>query len=55
MEDRFWIVGGDFNLITSLEENKGGRRSLEVPNISFKYLIQRRQLVDIEMQNKWYT
>ena len=23
-----WVVGGDFNLITSLEEEKGGRRCL---------------------------
>ena len=44
-------MGGDFNLITSLEEKKGGRRSLEVPNISFKYMIHRRQFVDIEMGN----
>ena len=24
-----WVVGGNFNLITSLEEKKGGQRKLE--------------------------
>ena len=24
-----WIIGGDFNLITSLQEKKGGRRMLD--------------------------
>ena len=51
IESHFWIVRGDFNLITSLEENKGARRSLEVPNISFKDMIHRRQFVDIETGN----
>ena len=29
MDNDHWVVGGDFNLITSLEEKKGGRRKLE--------------------------
>ena len=39
MENHLWIVGGDFNMNTSLKEKKGGRRTLEATNISFKDFI----------------
>ena len=28
-ESRNWVIGGDFNLISNLGKNKGGRRSLD--------------------------
>ena len=55
MENQYWIMVGGFNLITSLEEEKGGRRTLEAPNIDFKDLIQEQRMVDIEIGNGWYT
>ena len=55
MENQCWIMGGDFNLITSLVEKKGGRRTLEATNIVFKDFIQGRWLVDIETGNGWFT
>jgi len=35
-----WIVGGDFNIITSLEEKKGGIRKLDKDNIQLKEVLQ---------------
>ena len=35
-----WIIGGDFNMIRSLEEKKGGVRSLSNISASFNKLIE---------------
>ena len=35
-----WIIGGDFNLIRSLEEKKGGVRALSNITASFNKLIE---------------
>lgn len=43
----FWIIGGDFNIIRSLEEKKGGARSLSNVSSTFNKLIEELQLVDI--------
>ena len=50
-----WIMGGDFNLITYLEENKGGRWSLDILQESFRDYIEQSQLVDMETRNGWFT
>jgi hypothetical protein len=34
-----WILGGDFNMITNLDENRGGRAKLEADNTHFKDFI----------------
>jgi hypothetical protein len=36
----FWILGGDFKTISSLEEKKGGTNGIEGENDSFHSLIQ---------------
>ena len=41
------MVGGDFNLITSLEEKKGGRRCLEEECDRFRETIEDLDLVEI--------
>jgi exonuclease III len=51
----FWLMGGDFNLITSLEEKKGGLRRLDLKHLAFKEFIQDHQLIDLETNNGIYT
>ena len=46
-EGRNWILGGYFNLITSLEENKGGRRRLEEECELFRDTIEDFRMVDL--------
>ena len=41
-----WIIGGDFNMITKLEEKQGGRTRMEQENEHFKEFIQNNALVD---------
>lgn len=42
-----WIIGGDFNLIRSLEEKKGGIRTLSNISASFNKMIDELQLADV--------
>jgi exonuclease III len=50
-----WILGGDFNMILTLEEKKGGTKRLEPDNGKFKTLIDSLNLVDIENRNGTFT
>lgn len=50
-----WIIGGDFNLIRSLEENKGGVRSLSNINASFNKLIEELHRVNVRTTNGLFT
>ena len=50
-----WVVGGDFNLITSLEEKKGGRCSLDEECNIFRKTIEDLGLVDITPGVGWFT
>lgn len=50
-----WISGGDYNIITALEEKSGGRARLEGDNIGFKELISRNQLMDLQTSNGMFT
>jgi exonuclease III len=43
-----WVIGGDFNLIRSLEEKKGGSRRLERDSEVFNNLIDDLHLVDMD-------
>lgn len=50
-----WIIAGDFNLITSLGEDKGGIRKLDQHSKCFGQLINQIQLVDIHTVNGTHT
>lgn len=41
-----WIIGGDFNMITELEEKQGGQTRMEQENEHFKEFIQNNALID---------
>ena len=48
-------MGGDFTLITTLRENKGGRRVLDKYQDEFKELLAHSSLVDLETGDGWFT
>jgi exonuclease III len=50
-----WILGGDFNMIMSLEEKAGGSKRLEQDSGKFKTLPEQLNLVDIENSNGTFT
>jgi exonuclease III len=50
-----WIVGGDFNMILTLEEKSGGLKRLEPDSGRFKALIEQLNLVDMETRNGIFT
>jgi exonuclease III len=50
-----WILGGDFNMITGLEEKKGGHHSLGNDNISFNDTIGLLNLIDVGTDNGMFT
>ena len=52
---RNWILGGDFNMILTLEEKTGGTKKLEQDSGKFKTLIDHLKLVDIENSNGTFT
>jgi exonuclease III len=50
-----WILGGDFNMIMSLEEKTGGSKRLEQDSGKFRTLPEQLKLVDIENNNGTFT
>lgn len=50
-----WILDSDFNIILSLEENKGGSRKLNRDSEGFQNIIDDMKLVDLETTNGMYT
>ena len=54
-EEKLWLLVGDFNLITTLEEEKGGLRREEPEMEKFKDIQEELQLVDIPTINGKYT
>eukprot|EP00253_Pinus_taeda_P003053 PITA_03053 len=46
-----WIIGGDFNMITKLEEKIGGRNRLDPESSHFKEFIQNASLIDMPFSN----
>jgi exonuclease III len=50
-----WIIGGDFNMILTLEDKTGGTKRLEQDSGKFKALIDHLKLIDIETSNGIYT
>jgi len=50
-----WIGGGDFNIIKTMEEKKGGRIKLEGDSNGLREFIQNNQLMDIQTSNGVFT
>jgi exonuclease III len=50
-----WIIGGDFNMILTLEEKAGGSKRLEQDSGMFITLIEQLNMVDIETRNGIFT
>jgi hypothetical protein len=48
-------LGGDFNIITGLEEKKGGTRTLGKDSEHFNSFISLRNLIDVSTDNGLYT
>jgi len=55
IQDKPWIVDGDFNMIKSLSEKRGGRSIIEPSQLDFMDFINRCGLVDVETVNGWFT
>ena len=55
LKDITWILGGDFNMITSLQDKKGGLRKLEEKSEAFKETIDKLRLIDIQTNNGMQT
>jgi len=52
---RHWVLGGDFNLITSLQEKHGGTRKLDQNSEKFNSMIHQLNLVDVRTTNGVFT
>jgi hypothetical protein len=50
-----WILRGDFNMITRLEEKKGVHLSLENDNMKFNDTIGKLKLIDVRTDNGMFT
>lgn len=50
-----WIIGGDFNIIRSLDEKKGGVRTTSAATNLFNKFIEETKLVDIRPTNGMFT
>ena len=50
-----WIMGGDFNMIKSLLEEKWGTRTLSKDSLEFRTFIDSMKLVDTDMNKGLFT
>ena len=50
-----WILAGDFNIITSLAEKKGGTRRLDRDVKEFSNFIDTMEMVDLKTNNGQFT
>ena len=55
MGSKHWVLGGDFNNITSLEEKKGGWCRLEEACDTFRNTIEELILVYVTLGEGWFT
>lgn len=46
-----WIMGGDFNMIKSLLEKRGGTRALSKDSVAFQTFTKNMNLFDTETSN----
>jgi len=54
-EEISWVIGGDFNMIKSLSEKKGGTRILSRDSIGFHSFTKDMRMVDSEVHNGLFT
>ena len=50
-----WILAGDFNIIASLAEKKGGTRRLDRDAEEFSNFIDTTEMVDVKTNNGQFT
>ena len=50
-----WVIGGDLNLISNLEEKKDGRQSLNKFKEAFNNFLTQIPMVDMEIGVGWFT
>jgi len=50
-----WVMGGDFNMIKSLSEKKGGTRLLTKDSLAFQTFTDNMKLVHSETHNGLFT
>lgn len=50
-----WITGGDFNMITKLDEKRGGRNRLDKESNNLKDFIQNNWLINMPFNNELYN
>ena len=55
VQNRAWIIGGDFNLIRNLEKKKGGIRSLNTARTLFNNTISDLDLINVRTSNGIFT
>ena len=55
VDDAHWLIRGDFNIIRSLEEKKGGVRTTSAASNLFNKFIEEMKLVDIKSTNGLFT
>ena len=49
------IIGGDFNMISNLEEKKGGIKTLFAEDEAFKTMINSCEMVDVQTSSGFFT
>jgi hypothetical protein len=54
-QNKSWITGGDFNIIHSLAEKRGGSRHLDKDSGDFNALIDELRLIDLDTNNGMHT
>jgi hypothetical protein len=55
LQGQRWVIGGDFNMIKSLLEKKGGSRKLDAESEAFRDWIKKYRLIDIQTSNGPFT
>lgn len=54
-EYSLWLIGRDFNMITKLEEKRGGRAKMDQDSTHFKDFIHNNSLIDLQTPNGVHT
>ena len=49
------IIGGDFNMISNLEDKKRGLNTLSVEDEAFKTMISSCEMVDVQTSSSFFT
>jgi hypothetical protein len=54
-DDKWWIIGGDFNIILSLKEKRGGQWHMDQDNRDLSDMLESSQLIDLKFREGTYT